>query len=53
MHRTFGGNTLNSAIYAARCLNGMDATVEYVTILGDDPFSSEMLAAWREEGIAT
>ena len=45
MHRTFGGDTLNSAVYAARCLNGMDATVEYVTILGDDPFSSEMLAA--------
>ena len=53
MHRTFGGDTLNSAVYAARCLNGMDATVEYVTILGDDPFSSEMLAAWREEGIDT
>jgi len=53
MHRTFGGDTLNSAVYAARCLNGMDATVEYVTILGDDPFSSEMLAAWREEGIGT
>jgi 2-dehydro-3-deoxygluconokinase len=53
MHRTFGGDTLNSAVYAARCLKGADATVEYVTILGDDPFSTEMLAAWRAEGVGT
>ena len=49
-HRTFGGDTLNSAVYAVRCLKSADATVEYVTILGDDPFSSEMLATWRAEG---
>lgn len=53
MHRTFGGDTLNSAVYAARCLKGADAAVEYVTILGDDPFSTEMLAAWRAEGVGT
>ena len=27
--------------------------VEYVTILGNDPFSDEMLAAWRAEGVGT
>ena len=53
MHRTFGGDTLNSAVYAARCLKNADAEVEYVTILGDDPFSSEMLATWRAEGVGT
>ena len=53
VHRTFGGDTLNSAVYAARCLRGEDAAVEYVTILGDDPFSSEMLTAWRAEGVGT
>lgn len=53
MHRTFGGDSLNSAVYAARCLGGEDAAVEYVTILGDDPFSNEMMAAWRAEGVGT
>lgn len=53
MHRTFGGDTLNSAVYAARCLQGEEAAVEYVTMLGDDPFSSEMLTAWRAEGVGT
>ena len=53
MHRTFGGDTLNSAIYAVRCLKSSDAALEYVTILGDDPFSSEMLATWRAEGVGT
>lgn len=53
MQRTFGGDSLNSAVYAARCLKGADATVDYVTILGDDPFSLEMLEAWRAEGLGT
>ena len=66
MHRTFGGDTLNTAVYLARCLkqNGLapdsltqdgwqPAAVHYVTALGDDPFSAEMLAAWQREGIAT
>ncbi len=53
MRRGFGGDSLNSAVYAARCLAGEDAAVEYVTILGDDPFSAEMLAAWRAEGVGT
>ncbi len=53
MRQTFGGDSLNSAVYAARCLGGADATVDYVTILGDDPFSMEMLAAWRAGGVGT
>lgn len=54
MRRTFGGDSLNSAVYAARCLGGSsNASVDYVTILGDDPFSAEMLAAWRAEGVGT
>ncbi|MBT4428624.1 MAG: sugar kinase, partial [Rhodospirillaceae bacterium] len=53
MRRTFGGDSLNSAVYATRCLKGADAAVDYVTILGDDPFSLEMLAAWRSEGVGT
>jgi 2-dehydro-3-deoxygluconokinase len=47
--RGFGGDTLNTAVYLAR----LGVAVEYVTALGDDPFSAQMLAAWREEGVGT
>lgn len=53
MRRTFGGDTLNTAVYLARCLEGNAAEVHYVTALGDDPFSDEMLAGWRAEGLRT
>lgn len=56
MRRTFGGDTLNTAVYLARCLQQdgqSQAEVHYVTALGDDPFSAEMLAAWQAEGIST
>ena len=45
--RGFGGDTLNTAIYLAR----LGSHVDYVTALGDDPFSAEMLEAWQAEGI--
>lgn len=47
--RGFGGDTLNTAVYAAR--NG--ARVAYLTALGDDPFSREMVHAWEREGVDT
>ncbi|MEQ9609823.1 MAG: sugar kinase [Kiloniellaceae bacterium] len=53
MRRTFGGDTLNTAVYLARSLGETPASVHYVTALGDDPFSAEMLAAWQREGIDT
>lgn len=52
MARTFGGDTLNTAVYAARTLGAL-GKVHYATGLGDDPFSSEMIAAWQAEGVAT
>ena len=45
--RGFGGDTLNTAIYLAR----LGAHADYITALGDDPFSDEMLEAWQAEGI--
>ncbi|MGP1393926.1 MAG: sugar kinase [Inquilinaceae bacterium] len=45
----FGGDTLNTAVYLARL--GVDVT--YATALGDDPYSDEMVAAWRDEGVGT
>ena len=49
----FGGDTLNTAVYMARLLDPAVANVAYVTGLGTDGMSAEMLAAWEREGIAT
>ena len=51
--QAYGGDTLNTAVYMARSLDPDVARVDYVTALGDDPFSDEMVAAWRREGIGT
>ena len=45
----FGGDTLNTAVYLAR----LGQSVDYVTALGDDPWSERMIASWREEGVGT
>lgn len=45
----YGGDTLNTAAYLAR----LGAQVDYVTALGDDPMSDDMVAGWRAEGIGT
>jgi 2-dehydro-3-deoxygluconokinase len=44
-----GGDTLNTAVYLAR----QGVAVDYVTALGDDPYSDEMLARWQAEGVGT
>lgn len=47
--RGMGGDTFNTALYLAR----LGVPTGYVTALGDDPFSTEMLASWKQEGIDT
>jgi len=47
--RGFGGDTLNTAVYLARL--GID--VDYITALGDDTLSDEMIAGWQAEGVGT
>ena len=47
--RAFGGDTLNTAVYLAR----LGVEVDYITALGDDPMSDEMLANWAAEGVGT
>lgn len=47
--RGFGGDTLNTAIYLTR----LGCAVDYITALGDDAWSDEMLAAWAAEGVGT
>lgn len=53
MDYRFGGDTLNAAVYMARLLDPGLARVAYVTGLGVDGMSDEMLAAWEGEGIGT
>jgi 2-dehydro-3-deoxygluconokinase len=45
--RGYGGDTLNTAVYLARL--GVD--VDYITALGDDSLSDEMIAGWAAEGV--
>jgi 2-dehydro-3-deoxygluconokinase len=47
--RGYGGDTLNTAIYLAR----LGMTVDYITALGDDPISDQMIADWACEGVGT
>lgn len=47
--RGYGGDTLNTAVYLAR----LGASVDYITALGDDPLSDEMVAGWAAEGVGT
>ena len=47
--RGFGGDTLNTAVYLAR----LGVAVDYITALGDDPLSAEMIAGWEAEGVGT
>jgi 2-dehydro-3-deoxygluconokinase len=47
--RGYGGDTLNTSVYLAR----LGIAVDYITALGDDPLSDEMVAGWKAEGVGT
>src|SRR5689334_24009127 len=47
--RGFGGDTLNTAVYLSR----LGIATDYITALGDDTLSDEMIAGWQAEGIGT
>jgi 2-dehydro-3-deoxygluconokinase len=53
MDYRFGGDTLNAAVYMARMLDPAKVRVAYVTGLGVDGMSDEMLGSWEREGIDT
>ena len=53
MQQGFGGDTLNTAVYLARCAPEGRLLVSYATALGDDALSGGMLARWAQEGIDT
>lgn len=47
MNLSYGGDTLNAAVYLAR----QGVLVDYVTALGDDSLSAWMTDQWRAEGV--
>ena len=52
LRQTFGGDTLNTAVYLARC-GGAGLRVHYATALGDDSLSTGLLERWAAEGVQT
>ncbi|MDK2618653.1 sugar kinase [Vibrio vulnificus] len=57
MHQTFGGDTLNAAVYLSRGCEANskpdEVKISYVTALGTDPISTGMLTRWQDEGVST
>jgi len=53
LRRTFGGDTLNTALYLSRLTRTHGIKTSYITALGNDPFSMEMFSKWQEDGIDT
>lgn len=52
LRQNFGGDTLNTAVYLARC-GGPGLRVHYATALGDDSLSAGLLQRWADEGVQT
>ena len=51
--RGFGGDTFNTAAYMARLGARLGPFVDYVSAVGDDPFSAEMVAYWNANGVGS
>lgn len=50
---SFAGDSLNTSVYLARLFPATQTQVNYITLLGTDPYSEMMLADWQREGINT
>ncbi|MEN9916985.1 MAG: 2-dehydro-3-deoxygluconokinase [Pseudomonadota bacterium] len=50
---SFAGDTLNFAIYLSRLLHNQAFDIHYITALGQDPYSDQMLLNWQTEGLNT
>lgn len=50
---SFAGDTLNFAIYLRRLLQNQAFDIHYVTALGQDDYSDQMLSDWQTEGLKT
>lgn len=52
MQQSFGGDSLNSALYLSRCMKDQ-VEVNYVTAMGCDALSEGIVSRWKDEGIHT
>ena len=52
LRQSFGGDTLNTAVYLARC-GGGHLRVHYATALGNDSLSTGLVERWAAEGVQT
>ncbi|PTP56224.1 sugar kinase [Vibrio splendidus] len=60
MQQTYGGDTLNAAVYLNRSATSHSSSTNtprirtsYITALGADSISQEMLKRWQDEGLST
>ncbi|BAC93318.1 sugar kinase [Vibrio vulnificus YJ016] len=53
LEQGFGGDTLNTAVYLSRLTHEHGVASSYVTGLGRDAFSQQMLSAWQVEALDT
>jgi 2-dehydro-3-deoxygluconokinase len=51
LSQTFGGDTLNVAVYFCRLNASARIVADYVTAIGADSFSDAMRQLWRDEGV--
>lgn len=49
--QTFGGDTLNVAVYLSRLNPAAGVVADYITAIGADSFSDAMRQLWRDEGV--
>jgi 2-dehydro-3-deoxygluconokinase len=49
----FAGDTANTAIYLSRLLNSSHSSVDYVTALGNDPYSTQIYNFLNSENVCT
>jgi 2-dehydro-3-deoxygluconokinase len=52
LHQSFGGDSLNTALYLSRLVRHT-AEVKYVSVVGQDLLSDSLVGRWRTEGIDT
>ena len=51
MQQGFGGDSLNTAVYLARCGRDLGISVSYATGLGDDRWSAALMERWTAERV--
>lgn len=51
--QAYAGDTINMATYMMRIGQALGVTLDYITALGTDPYSTMMLNEWQQDSIGT